>query len=311
MAVHARDLPDDVPRQVVDHAPVRRVRDGGRDECAVSPSARGRSDGVVGGVRSADTDGIRLGPSHGRGRGRAGGRRDRQRGGFRAAVPRDTARPGLDVDDDQCHGGDSARDVHRRRRRTAGPAHPAARHAAERHPQGVHRARDVYLSARAIAAPCDRCLPLHLRRQHELQSHLDLRVSHAGGGGDGGAGVGVHVCERPGICAPCAIRGTQRQRFRAADLVLLRGLHRPVRGDRQVSRRPPAVGAAHEGAVQRQRRRRSAPVPYADGRRHAHGAAAPQQRGPRRHSGDGRRAWRHPVAAHEFLRRSVGASDRA
>ncbi len=55
----------DVSRQAVDHAAVRRVRDRGGDERAVPAFARGRSDGVVGRVRSADTDGVRLGPSHG------------------------------------------------------------------------------------------------------------------------------------------------------------------------------------------------------------------------------------------------------
>src|SRR2546428_322753 len=140
-AVHARHLPHDVSRQAVDDAPVRGLRHGRRDECPVSPPARRRTDGPVGRVRSADPDGLRLRSSHG-GRG-SGTRRcgDRQRGGSRAAVSWHLARSRLHVHDDQRDSGDSARDVYRRRRGTGRPAHQAPGHPAERHPQGIHRAR--------------------------------------------------------------------------------------------------------------------------------------------------------------------------
>ena len=68
------------------------------------------------------------------------------------AVRRDSARQGLDVDDDQRDGVDAARDVHRRRRGAGRRRATAQRHDPERHPQGVHRARHVHLSARAVAA---------------------------------------------------------------------------------------------------------------------------------------------------------------
>ena len=53
-----------------------------------------------------------------------------------------------------------------------------------------------------------------------------------------------------------------------------------------------------------------APLPHPDRRRHAAGAAAAQQRGAGHRAGARRGAGRHPVAAHQRLRRGAGASDR-
>ena len=51
-------------------------------------------------------------------------------------------------------------------------------------------------------------------------------------------------------------------------------------------------------------------LPHADGRRHAAGAAAAEQRRPRHGAGARRGARRHAVAAHERLRRGARAADR-
>src|SRR3989442_9806677 len=57
---------DDVSRQALDDAAIRRVRDGGGDQCTVPASPRRGTDGLVGRVRPADPDGVRLGPSQDR-----------------------------------------------------------------------------------------------------------------------------------------------------------------------------------------------------------------------------------------------------
>ena len=55
--VHARRVPEHVPRPAVDDAPVRRVRDGGGDQRALPLPARSRADGPLDGVRHAVADG--------------------------------------------------------------------------------------------------------------------------------------------------------------------------------------------------------------------------------------------------------------
>ena len=74
VSLHPRDPADDVPGPPLDHAPVRRVRERGRDQPAVPLPPRGGADGAVGGVRPADPDGPRRGRPRGAERGRPGGR---------------------------------------------------------------------------------------------------------------------------------------------------------------------------------------------------------------------------------------------
>ena len=54
------------------------------------------------------------------------------------------------VDDDECAGDDSVVDVPCRCREAGRRLEEAARHDSERHPEGIHRAEDVYLSAEAF-----------------------------------------------------------------------------------------------------------------------------------------------------------------
>src|SRR5258705_469412 len=131
-AVHARHLSHDVSRETVDDAPVRGLRHGRRDERALSSPAGRRTDRSVGRVRSPHADGLRLRSSDGRGGSWAGRRSHRQRGRLGAAVPRHSARQGLDIHDDQRDRRDPARDVRHSWRRAGRPAHQAAGHAAAR-----------------------------------------------------------------------------------------------------------------------------------------------------------------------------------
>ena len=82
----------------------------------------------------------------------------------------------------------------------------AERHDPERHPQGVHRARHVHLSAGPEPRAHRRDLPLLRRRGAELESDLDLRLPHSRGRSDGRAGARVHVRQHDRVRAARARR---------------------------------------------------------------------------------------------------------
>src|SRR5450755_4075896 len=89
--LHARCVRVDVPRAVVDDAPVRGIRHRAGDQSAFSLPAGSGSDGALDGVRHAVADGPRLrSPALAR-RGRAGGGRDRHGQGHGCAVRGDPA----------------------------------------------------------------------------------------------------------------------------------------------------------------------------------------------------------------------------
>src|SRR5205809_849485 len=104
----------------------------------------------------------------------------------------------------------------------------------------------------------------------------------------------------------------RRRRLRAAAFLLLQRAHRLLRGDRQVPRGEADLG---ERAARALRGEEPALVvdalPHTDGRRLAHRPAAGGEHRPHRPRGHGRRARRHPVVAHELVRRGAGAADRA
>ena len=77
----------------------------------------------------------------------------------------------------------------------------ALRHDPERHPQRVHGAQHLHLSARAVAAHHLRHLRLHGGAHAEVQLDLDLRLSHAGGGRDAGPRARLYARRRRRICA--------------------------------------------------------------------------------------------------------------
>ena len=79
------------------------------------------------------------------------------------AVLRHPARPDDGVDDHERRGAAGAGALYRRRRGTGRAAGEARRHDPERHPQRVHGAQHLHLSARALAADHLRHLRLHRR----------------------------------------------------------------------------------------------------------------------------------------------------
>ncbi len=299
--VHPRRLPDDVHLAAVDDAPVRRLRHRHRVQRALSPAARARHDGPVGGVRPADPDGLRLRrPGRAR-RGRQGGRGDRLAGRHADAVRRHPARQGVDLDDDQRARLGAAAALPARRGRGRHPGQRAERHDPERHPQGVHRPGHLHLPAEAVAAAGRRHLRVLPRRGAEVEHHLHLRLPHGRGRRDARAGDRVHAGQRRRLRARGARRRARRRRLRAPAVVLLRRPHHAARGGREVPRRPADLGPADARRV-----RRAGPevddaaVPHPDRRRAAHRAAARGQPGPGGGAGPGRGARRHAVAAHQL-----------
>ena len=76
----------------------------------------------------------------------------------------------------------------------------AFRHAAKRHPEGIHRAEGVHLSAARLHAAGHGHHRIRRAAHAEIQSGLDQRVSHSRGGLDRRAGTGVHAARRHRVC---------------------------------------------------------------------------------------------------------------
>ena len=162
---------------------------------------------------------------------------------------RDPAGPGLHLDDHQRHRVHPARALHRGGGAAGGRPRAAVGHGAERHPQGVHRARHLHLPARAVAAAHHRHLRLLPRARAALEHHLHLRLSHPRGRQHRGPGDRLHAGERHRLRDGGAGGRARGGRVRPAALVLLQRPQQPPRGGGQVPRRAPAVGADHAGAV--------------------------------------------------------------
>ena len=191
------------------------------------------------------------------------------------------------------------------------PGRQARRHDPGRHPQGVHRPEGVVLPGRPGDAPARRHDGVVHAQHAALAPGVDLRLPHPRGRGDRRAGARVHAQGRLHLRRAADGPRHRRRRLRAAAELLLQRPDRLLRGDRQVPR-----GAPHLGARAARDLRREEPalvadaLPHADGRRLADRPAAAEQHRPHGDRGARRRARRHPVAAHELLRRGARAPDR-
>ena len=185
-------------------------------------------------------------------------------------------------------------------------------HGPERHPQGVHRARELHLPARAEHAADHGPVRLLQGAHPALEHVLDLRLPLPREGRVGGPGGRVHARERHGLRAGGARRRPEGRRLRAPPGLLLQRPQQRLPGGREVPRRPQHVGARDEGALRRAGPEvADAALPHADRRRHADRPAAAQQRRPRRAAGLRGGLRRHAVAAHQRLRRGARAAVRA
>ena len=162
------------------------------------------------------------------------------------AVFRHSARPDVGVDDHERRRAAGAGALHRRRRRARRAAGKTRRHHSERHPQRVHGAQHLHLSAEALAAHHLRYFFLHLGAYAEVQFDLDLRLSHAGSRSDGRSGACLYARRRRRICPRRHGREPCGRPFRAAAVVLLRHRHEFLHGGGEAARRAGAVGEADE-----------------------------------------------------------------
>ncbi len=181
------------------------------------------------------------------------GRGDRLHLRHAHAVRRHQPRRHDRVDDHERRGAAGAGAVHRGGRGAGRGAGQAGRHHPERHPQGIHGAEHVYLSARSLDAHHLRHLRVHEREDAEVQLHLHLRLSHAGGRRDGGPGARLHAGRRRRIRARGRGGGPRHRRVCAEIVVLLGDRHELLHGDRQDAGRAPAVGEADQDTSSRPR----------------------------------------------------------
>ena len=144
--------PDMYRGAALDDAPVRGLRHRAGDQRALPLPDRARLDRPLDGLRPAHAARPRLRrpalPRRG-GAHRRGDRLDRRHA---PRVRRHPARPGVHLDDDQRARRRAAPALRAGRRGAGRAGRGAARHHPERHPQGVHRARELHLPAR-----CRRC----------------------------------------------------------------------------------------------------------------------------------------------------------
>ncbi|CAA9470919.1 MAG: Methylmalonyl-CoA mutase, partial [uncultured Solirubrobacteraceae bacterium] len=311
-AVHPRRAPRNVPQAPVDHAPVRGLRVGQGVQRALPLPAGQREHGPVDGLRPPHParPGLRRPAVPGRGRPHRRGDRHGRRHADR--LRRHPARRGLDVDDHQRARQRPAGALRPRRRGAGRPERAAPRHGAERHPQGVHRPRELHLPARALHAahggPVRLLQAAHPQVVHGV--HLGLPLPREGL--LGGAGGGVHAGQRHRVRAGGGRRRPGRGRLRPAPGLLLQRPQQRLPGGRQVPRGPEDLGRDDARPVRRQGPQDAAdPLPHADRRRDAHRPAAGQQHRARGAAGVRRGERRHAVPAHQRLRRGAGPAHRA
>ncbi len=137
------------------------------------------------------------------------------------------------------------------------PPAEARGHHPERHPQRIHGAEHLHLSARAIASHHFGHLRVHLAEHAEIQFDLDFRLSHAGSRRDAGSRTRLYARRRRRICARRHGRRHPDRQIRAAAVVLLGDRHELLHGSRQDAGRAPALGEADEGVRRRRIRARS------------------------------------------------------
>ena len=216
-AVHARRLPDDVPRPAVDDAPVRRLRHAPRRPTSASSSC---SNAGQTGLSCAFDLPTQMGydSDHPRAEGEVGkvGVAIDSIDDMRAAARRPPARQGHDVDDDQLDGGDPAAAVRarrrgagrRRRRRSAGTIQNDLLKEYIARGTYIYPPRPSMRIITDIFAYCAERIP-------QLEHDLDLRLPHPRGRLDGGAGDRLHARQRHRLRAGGDRRRPRRRRVRA------------------------------------------------------------------------------------------------
>ncbi len=251
-AIHARHSRLGLSRQDVDHAPVLGLRLARGNQPALQVSAVARRPRSFGRLRSADAHGLRQRSSVQRRRSRQVRRRHRL--ARRHGDPVRRHRPGEDhrLDDHQLAGVDPVGDVPRGRREAGRRLEEDLRHHPERHPQGIHRAEGIHLSAGAVDAAGDRHLRVRLEVHAEVQHHFHQRLPHSRGRFDRAAGAGVHDLRRRRVRRVGAPSRSRCRRVRSAAQLLLQRAQRLLRRNRQVPRGPQDLVSPDERPLRRE-----------------------------------------------------------
>ncbi len=130
-----------------------------------------------------------------------------------------------------------------------------------------------------------------------LAPDLDLRLPHPRGRLDRAAGARLHAQGRLHLRRAGARARPRRRRLRAPALVLLQRPHRLLRGDREVPRSAPDLGARDARHLRRHRPRLLADaLPHADRGRQPHRPATAQQHRADRRSRRSPGFWAAPRA---------------
>ena len=220
------------------------------DQRALPLPDRARLDRPVDGVRPADPARPRLRRPALPGRGRPHRRRDRHDRRHAPRVRRDPARRGLDLDDDQRARRRAAAALRARRRGAGRASREAARHDPERHPQGVHRARELHLPARAGDAPDHR--PVRVLPRARARSGTRSRSPATTCARRAARRSRRSRSRWPTASPTCRARSTpglEGRRVRPAAGVLLQRPQQRLPGGGEVPRRAPDVGADHDASA--------------------------------------------------------------
>ena len=193
------------------------------------------------------------------------------------------------------------------------PGRAPGGHDPGRHPQGVHRAEGVVLPGRPGDAAAGRHDRVVLRARMPRWHPVSISGYHIREAGSTAAQELAFTLKDGLTYVEQAVDArARRRRLRAAAELLLQRAHRLLRGDRQAARGAADLGAraARHASARADPQSLADAHARADGGRVADGAAAAQQHRAHGDRGARRRARRHPVAAHELLRRGARAADR-
>ena len=250
--VHARRPADDVPRPVLDDAPVRRLRHRRGDERALPLPARAGPDRAC---RSPSTCRPRWAttPTTRRPRARSAGSASRSARSptWRCCSTGSRSARSSTSMTINATAADPAGALRGRGREAGRVARERSRGTIQNDILKEYIARGTYIfpprpSMRLVTDVFEFCAA----RAAALEHDLDLRLPHARGRRDGGPGAGLHAGRRRSpTCEAAVERGLDVDDFAAAPVVLLRRPERALRGGRQVPGGPPDVGADHAGAL--------------------------------------------------------------
>ena len=178
-------------------------------------------------------------------------RLDRRHGDAAGGI---AARQNLHLDDDQRHSGDPARALSGDGGTARRALEQAQRYDSERHPEGIHGARNLHLSAARLDA--DNYGHLRVLAPNEVPNWNTISISgyHIREAGSTAAQeLAFTIADGIAYVEAALKAGLQGRRVRQPPVVLLQRAQQFLRGDREVSRGAPSVGANHEGSLRAQR----------------------------------------------------------